>query len=138
MLHRSFCPGNRASVDKTMEETFMRHSKSNRMETGLSGLCMLYGNYLHWIHSPSSMPQYVNETLQNAAMIDDYICRTHKDTNESEKFKSEKIVTRTQEAIYSFINPFDAEVKDNLVVLSSGAAVPDDIAEDILKAESSG
>ena len=52
--------------------------------------------------------------------------------------KSEKIVTRTQKAIYSFINPFDAEVKDNLVVLSSGAAVPDDIAEDILKAESSG
>ena len=135
---RSFCPGNRASVDKTMEETFMRHSKSNRMGTGLSGICMLYGNYQCWVRSTSSRSQYVNVTLQNAGMINDYSCKTHKDTNESEKLKSEKIVTRTQKAIYSFINPFDAEVKDNLVVLSSGAAVPDDIAEDILNAERSG
>ena len=51
--------------------------------------------------------------------------------------KSEKYVTRTQDAVCSSINPFDAEVKDNLVVLSSGATVPDDIAKDILDAERS-
>ena len=52
--------------------------------------------------------------------------------------KSENCINRTQDAVCSFINPFDAEVKDNLVVLSSGATVPDDIAKDILDAERSG
>jgi len=61
-----------------------------------------------------------------------------KDTKKTAKLKSENYVTRTQDAVCSFINPFDAEVKDNLVVLSSGATVPDDIAKDILDAEKTG
>ena len=44
-----------------------------------------------------------------------------------------------QRAASEAAGPFlDAEVKGNLVVLSSGAAVPYDIAEDILNAERSG
>ena len=36
---RSFIPGNRCDVDKTMEETFMRHAKSRGgAGTGITGL----------------------------------------------------------------------------------------------------
>ena len=98
---RPFCPSNRASVNKNMEETFMRHSKSNRMGTGLSGICMFYGNYQRWVLSTSSRSQYANVILQTAGIINDYSSKIHKDTYESQKLKSERIVTRTQEAICS-------------------------------------
>ena len=43
---RSFIPGNRCAVDKTMEETFMKHAKSRNgageIGTGISGIA---GNY---------------------------------------------------------------------------------------------
>ena len=137
-MARSFCPGNRAAVDKTMEETFMHHAKSDRMGSGITGICMNYGNYQHWIRSANARSQYVNVTLKKAGMMDDDSSKTHKDTKKTVKLKSENYVTRTQDAVCSFINPFDAEVKDNLVVLSSGATVPDNIAKDILNAEKSG
>ena len=136
---RSFCPGNRAAVDKTMEETFMHHAKSDRMGSGITGIYMNYGSYQCWIRSANARSQYVNVTLKQAGMMDDDArSKTHKDTKKTAKLKSENYVTRTQDAVCSFINPFDAEVKDNLVVLSSGATVPDDIAKDILDAEKSG
>lgn len=39
---RSFIPGNRAAVDKTMEETFMRHAQSHTAGTGVRGLLTNY------------------------------------------------------------------------------------------------
>ena len=91
---RSFCPGSRAAVDKTMEETFMRHAKSDRMGTGISGIYMNYGNYQCLIFSA------------NAMMDDDASSKTYKDTKKTAKLKSENCINRTQDAVCSFINPF--------------------------------
>ena len=83
---RSFCPGNRAAVDKTMEETFMRHAKSDRMGSGITGICMNYGNYQRWIRSANARSQYVNVTLKKAGMMDDDASsKTHKDTKKTSK-----------------------------------------------------
>ena len=45
----SFIPGNRCAIDKTMEETFMKHSKSHAAtggsSAGLSGILMNYNAY---------------------------------------------------------------------------------------------
>ena len=65
---RSFCPGSRAAVDKTMEETFMHHAKYDRMGTSISGIYMNYGNYECLICSA------------NAMMYDDASSKTYKDT----------------------------------------------------------
>ena len=70
---RSFCPGSHAAVDKTMEETFMSHAKSDRMGTGISSIYMNYGNYQCLICSA------------NAMMDDDASSMTYKDTNKIEK-----------------------------------------------------
>ena len=49
---RSFIPGNRCAVDKTMEETFMRHAKSRSRSggsgTGISGIAGNYDAYQRW------------------------------------------------------------------------------------------
>ena len=65
---RSFCPGSRATVDKIMEKTIMRHAKFDRMGTGISGIYMNYGNYQCLIFSA------------NAMMDDDASSKTYKDT----------------------------------------------------------
>ncbi|KAH3695902.1 hypothetical protein DPMN_083360 [Dreissena polymorpha] len=45
----SFIPGNRCAVDKTMEETFMKHAKSDSgaggSAAGASGLTSNYNSY---------------------------------------------------------------------------------------------
>ena len=49
-LARSFVPGNRCSVDKTIEETFMKHSKSHGGgSAGLFGLLSNYDAYQRWM-----------------------------------------------------------------------------------------
>lgn len=49
---RSFIPGNRCQVDKTMEETFMKSAKSHSgpggSGTGVSGITTNYGAYQRW------------------------------------------------------------------------------------------
>ena len=52
---RSFVPGNRCPVDKTIEETFMKHSKSHGGTGGgsadLSGLLSNYDAYQRWVRA---------------------------------------------------------------------------------------
>jgi len=52
---RSFIPGNRCAVDKTMEETFMRHAKSHGgaggNATGVSGILTNYDAYQRWVRT---------------------------------------------------------------------------------------
>ena len=67
-MAQSFCLSSHAAIDKTMEETFMRHAKSDRMGTGISGIYMNYGNYQCLICSA------------NAMMYDDASSKTYKDT----------------------------------------------------------
>jgi hypothetical protein len=47
-------------------------------------------------------------------------------------------VRKASDAVKSFINPFDVETKDQLVILSSGAAASVDIVNDVLRAENAG
>ncbi len=50
---RSFIPGNRCAVDKTMEETFMCHAKSHAgagtSAAGVSGVLTNYNAYQRWV-----------------------------------------------------------------------------------------
>lgn len=50
---RSFVPGNRCDVDKTMEETFMRDAKSHNScsGAGLTGLLTNFNAYQRWVRS---------------------------------------------------------------------------------------
>ena len=54
-LARSFVPGKRCPVDKTIEETCMKHSKSHGGagggSAGLSGLLSNYDAYQRWVQT---------------------------------------------------------------------------------------
>ena len=54
---RSKIPGNRCAVDKTMEETFMKHAKSKGgaggSSAGLCGITQNYNTYQRWVTTTS-------------------------------------------------------------------------------------
>ena len=130
---RSFIPGNRYAMDKTMEETFMCHAKSHGCA---GGFLTNYNAYQQWVRSTHARSQNVNATLYMADMV----CSNpgdskHRDTHQAEIHRSEKCVKKAQEAVNSFINPFSLETKDQLVILSSGAAASADVTVDVLRAE---
>lgn len=139
---RSFIPGNRCDVDKTMEETFMRHAKSRSgsgtSSTGVSGLLTNFQAYQRWVRTTHVRSLYVEATLDMAGMVDGNYGQKHRDVRPTEIRKGERLVRKTKEAISSFLNPFDVDMKDKLVILSSGCVVSDDIAADVLQAESLG
>ena len=62
----------------------------------------------------------------------------HHELRPAEILKSEKLVTRTMEAVESFLNPFEVESKDHLLIVSSGAAASDEVQKDVLRAEQAG
>ena len=70
-MARSFVPGNRCPVDKTIEETFMKHSKSHGGagggSAGLSGLLSNYDAYQRWVRAAHERVQIVKGAL---AMVD--------------------------------------------------------------------
>jgi len=140
---RSFIPGNRCAVDKTMEETFMRHAKSHGGAggggIGVSGILSNHDTYQRWVRTTHARSQYVNATLNMADMLtDNQSGNIHRDARPAEILKSEKCVKKAQEAVESFINPFMVEDHDKLISLSSGAAAIADIASDVLRAEAAG
>ncbi|XP_063047331.1 uncharacterized protein LOC134441069 [Engraulis encrasicolus] len=65
---RSLIPGSLSAVDKTMEETFMKFSKS---AGGLSGLFHNFGAYQRWCRTMSVRTQFFEKTLEMCDMIDD-------------------------------------------------------------------
>ena len=57
---RSFIPGNRCEVDKTIEETFMKsRGGSGSSGAGLTGLQTNYGAYQRWTRSASERAKYL-------------------------------------------------------------------------------
>ena len=137
---RSFIPGNRCAVDKTMEETFMKHAKSRSgggvSGTGISGIAGNYDAYQRWVRTTHERSKYVQATLNIADMLTDSKSSTwHRDLRPAEIQKSDRLVCETQEAIFGFTNPFTVADKDNLYCISSGARVPKDHENDILSAE---
>ena len=81
---RSFIPGNRCPVDKTIEETFMKHSKSHGgtggCGAGLSGLVTDYKAYQRWVKTAHERAQFVEIMLSTADMLSEAReGRKHKD-----------------------------------------------------------
>lgn len=140
---RSFIPGNRCAVDKTMEETFMKHAKSRSgaggSGTGISGIAGNYDAYQRWVRTTHERSKYVEATLNMADMLADSESSTwHRDLRPAEIQKGDREVCETQEAILGFTNPFTIDDKDNLYCISSGARVPKEHEKDILSAELQG
>ena len=137
---RSFIPGNRCAVDKTMEETFMKHAKSRSgaggSGTGISSIAGNYDAYQRWVRTTHERSKYVEATLNVADMLTDSESSTwYRDLRPAEIQKSNRQVCETQEAIFGFTNPFTISDKDNHYCISSGTRVPKDHENDILSAE---
>ena len=136
---RSFIPGNRADVDKTMEETFMRHAKSHggSAGSGITGLLTNLNAYQRWVRSTHARSQFAKVALQMMGERSSGTDNTHRDLRPTEVLRGTKHVKKAKEALLSFMNPFEVDTND-LVVLSSGATVPRDVTHDVLRAECAG
>ena len=110
---RSFIPANRCAVDKTIEETYMRHAKSQAGQGGrgadISGLLNNYEAYRRWTRAAHEKSKYVEVMLQVTNMSDDGSGRKHHDTRPSQVKKSEKAAFATVEAIQNFMDPFQVD-----------------------------
>ena len=135
---RSFIPGNCSDVDKTMEETFMRHAKSRGGSgTGITGILTNQEAYQRWVRTTHARFRFVNSML-NIADMQQSESHEHRDLRPTEITRSQMNTTKTIEAIRSFLNPFTVDIKDKLLILSSGQAATDDIESDVLRAEKVG
>ena len=139
---RSFIPGNRCAVDKTMEETFMRHAKSRAgagtSAAGVSGVLTNYNAYQRWVRSAHARSLYVDATLDMARMVDSQQDTKHRDVRPTEVKRGEKLVNAAKDAINSFLNPFAIDTKDQLLIISSGSAASETVTKDVLGAEAVG
>lgn len=117
----------------------MRHAKSRSGGVGVTGLLTNYNAYQRWVRTTHARSQYADVTFQMAGLKKEDSSKTkHRDLTDAEIRKSEKTVQQALAAFRCFTNPFDVEIKELLVVLSSGAVVPENIASDILHAEKAG
>ncbi|KAH3778618.1 hypothetical protein DPMN_180087 [Dreissena polymorpha] len=74
-VSRSCIPGNRFAVDKTTEETFMKHAKSHSgaggSGAGASGLTSNINLYQKWVRSSHERAKFVEAAFQMADMLND-------------------------------------------------------------------
>jgi hypothetical protein len=106
---RSFVPGSRCPVDKTIEETFMKHSRSHGGTGGGSaGLLSNYDAYQRWVRASHERVQFVKGAIAMVDMLaDDSKAKKHRDLCRTEIERSEANVVKVAEAIVGFINPFE-------------------------------
>jgi hypothetical protein len=140
---RSFVPGNRCPVDKTIEEIFMKLSKSHGGagggSAGLSGLLSNSDAYQRWVRAAHERVQFVKGALAMVDMLaDDSDAKKHRDLRITEIERSEANVVKVAEAIVGFINPFEMEQKDKLYCISSGASATSEIERDAMLVEAFG
>ena len=139
---RSFVPGSRSATDKTIEETFMKHSKSRggNVGAGIIGILNNPDAYQRWCATASERAKYYQATLHMAGMEADKSKTNdkHKDNRPSEIKKSEVFVSQVTETITDYGNPFEMSDKEKLYCLSSGSAVADDVMRDVLEVETEG
>ena len=140
---RSMVQGNRCAVDKTIEETFMKHAKSHGGSggcgAGLTGIMSNFNAYQRWVKTTHERAQYVDVTYAKADMkADSQGCGRHKDLGRTEIQRSERRVSRTIDAINSFTSPFDVPDHEKLYCISSGVPATLPIEKDIMRAEDAG
>lgn len=137
---RSMIPGSRTDVDKTMEETFMPHSKSGggASGAGITGLTRNFSAYQRWVLSTYEHSQYLAAAFSLADMTTDST-DAHKDLSKTEIKRNQEYVKKTTLAFENFLNPFDESIdKSKLYNISSGAPVSVDVETDLLNAEKHG
>ena len=123
---RSFIPGNRCTVDKTTEETFMKSAMSRggmgSGVTGLTGITTNYNAYQRWVRTLHQRTLYTNATFHMTDMLtESNEGDKHKDMRPWETRRSKRNVKSTTGAIESFLNPFGVDNRDELCCISSGA-----------------
>ena len=125
---RSLTPGNRSAVDKTMEETFMKHAKSRGgTAAGIVGLTKNYEAYQRSVRTSHERVKYVQRVLELTGLQkSEETDNIHREIGATAIRKSEDSVQRAMTAIESFTNPFSVEAS-RLVSLSSGATVPPEV-----------
>ena len=115
----------------------MCHAKSRGGSgSGVTGLLTNYNAYQRWVCSTHARSQYLNATLQMVGLLPEYTDK-HKDARTADICKSETHVQKAKDAIESFMNPFDIEGSD-VVILSSGASATKEVTCDLLRGESAG
>ena len=137
---RSFIPGKRCAVDKTLEETFMRHAKSRGGSgVGIAGITQNPAAYQRWVATTHQRSQYLNATYALVDMHgDQHGQKQHRDLRQADRDKGELLVKAALEATENFLNPFTIADKNGLYNISSGCKVPLEIEKDILDAEQLG
>ena len=135
---RSSIPGCRTDVDKTMEETFMKQSKSHGGASGkgLSGITRNYEAYQRWVWTTHERAKYLAATLSVADMANDSYTH-HKDLSKTWIKECQTYVDKTAEAFQNFAIPFSNQ-NESLFNVYSDASVPPGIESDLLTAEAKG
>ncbi|GFS26387.1 hypothetical protein ElyMa_007052500 [Elysia marginata] len=132
-VSRSDTPAGRSPVDMIIEQTINKHAKTSG---GIIGFSRSLPAYHRWCVTRHNRSQYVS-SLQQVTNLDSSTIDGHKDMTFAERKLSEKSVRNTMEAFSAFINPFEMDT-DELICLSSGCRLSDEIAGDLLKAEEFG
>ena len=130
---RSKTTAGRTPVDLTIEQTINKHAKSNG---GIIGFSRSLPAYYRWTVTRHNRAQYVSALLQ-ITDIESKSGEIQKEFCPSTIKKSEIAVQKTISAFKAFINPFEMNTNE-LVNLSSGQKIPDDITNDVLTAEQKG
>ena len=106
---RSFIPGSRCDVDKTMEETFLRHAKSHgragTSEIRALGFFTNYEAYQRWARTTHARSLFLDATLSLADMTDSAENPTHRSTRPFEVKKNEENVQKARDAGVIFSTP---------------------------------
>ncbi|KAK3771338.1 hypothetical protein RRG08_024294 [Elysia crispata] len=125
---RSDVPASRTAVDLMIEQTINRHAKTRGDIVGFSRSLPAY---FRWSVTRHHRASYVSAT-HDMADIGDLSNDSHKELTPARKLHSENQVQETIKAFTAFINHFDVQ-PENLVCLSSGLKVLEDVASDLLK-----
>ena len=134
---RSFISGNRCDIDKTVQETFMKHAKSRGggVGVGISGTSNNPEAYQRWARTVHQRSQFLAKTLAMAQLKKGDNENGHCDLRPTEIQRSEKNVESVVESFENPLNPLDVEDKEGIYCISSGLCVTLDIQEDLLKAD---
>ena len=136
-------PRDRCAVDRMIEETFVKHTKSyggsGGCGAGLTGILTNFDAYQRWAKTTHERTQFLDVTYSKADMVPDSQGREHhKDLRQVEVKKSERCVLKAMDSITSFLNPFDVPDGVKLYCISSGIPATSEIENDLLSADAFG
>lgn len=134
-VNRSDVPSSRNAVDQTIEQTLNKEGKGTG---GFRTFSLNPAAVQRWAITRPVRAEYKSGLYRMVDLIKTNQ-KIHKDCQNSEIKKSEADVLAVMNAFEThFLNPFDIEVKDKLVCVSSGSHVSHDVAQDILSIDAVG